>query len=126
MLDQFVSGLLSALSLYWLETLCQEIVHVGLQIGLGLTPVDLLLKRPFHLLLQVEPGPAIQILLLAKDLVRVGCSGGDERRPLPGLVSLAVFCLLGPLLGLEDRPVDPVSDAFGDRDQLGLRKLVHG
>src|SRR5216683_6517248 len=101
MLDQFLSGLLSALSLYWLELLCQEVVHPGLQIGLGLTPVDLLLERPFHLLLQVDPGPAIQILLLAKPLVRVGCSRGDERRPLPGLVPLAVFCLLGPLLGLK-------------------------
>ncbi len=118
MFDQSLSGLLSTFCFYRLKLLGKDVVNPGLDIGLGLASVNLLLKRPFHVQLEVEPDPAIQILLLAKNPVCMRHARGDENRPLPGLVSLSLLFLLRPLLCLNDRLVEPVSDAFGDRHEL--------
>ena len=86
MLNESRSGRLQALSLERFKLLGQEIVDQGRQIGLGLAPVDGQLEGPLHLLLEVEPRPAIQFVLLTKSLIRIRDSSGDEGRPLAGLM----------------------------------------
>ncbi len=116
--DQSLSGLLSTFCFYRLKLLGKDVVDPTLHLGVGLASSDFLLDRALHPLLEVQPGQPIQILLLAKNPVRMRNARGDESCPLPGLVSLSLLFLLRPLLRLNDRLVEPVSDAFGDRHEL--------
>ena len=93
MRDQSRSGCLVALSCERFKELGQKVVDQGPQIGLGLAPVDGLLERPLHLLFEVEPGPALQVVLLTKGLIRIGDPRDDEDGPLPGLLLPALLFL---------------------------------
>jgi len=114
MVDHLLPGSRSAFSVNRLKVLAQNLIHSGLHFRLGLAPVDFLLKRVFHLLLEVESGRSVEILLLAKCAGRMRSSGGEEYRPLSRLVPPSVLFLPSALLRLNDRSVASASDAFGN------------
>ncbi len=66
------------------------------------------------------------VLLLTKGLIHICTPSGDEGRPLPGLLPPSLLFFPCALLRLNDRTVDPVSDALGDRHELRPWELLHG